>query len=116
MISTSVRLPKQPGSGVPRPTDLTETSHDVSNRIGPIPCQGQRKLPSGGVLGYRTPTLPVPSKFYVREGFPRTTGDFEFPKSGPLRDRCILPGSIEQIKTTRLHPTHKWRGLSAILL
>jgi len=40
-------------------------------------------IPTGvGWMAWFSPPAPVvPSKFYVREGFPRTTDNFEFPKS-----------------------------------
>src|SRR5438093_1585681 len=99
MISLSVRSPKRSGSGVPRPTDLTETSRDVSHRIGPIPCRWQEKLPGGGVLGFRTPTLSVPSTFYAGEDFPPATASVELSKSGPSRDAPIVSDASLLVNT-----------------
>jgi hypothetical protein len=86
MVSTSVRGPKPPRSGVPRPTYLAETSRDVSNRNpDPSHADGEGWASVVGQLGFRKATLSVPSTFYAGEEFPPATANVEFPKSGLSR-------------------------------
>ncbi len=49
------------------------------------------------MLGYRTPTPSVPSTFYDGKGFLPSTGNVEFPKSGPRRDGLIVSDECSSV-------------------
>ena len=97
MISLSVERPKSPRSGVPRPTICPN---------GLTTCRAGLR----GVLGSRTPTLSVPSKFSAGKEFLPATGNSELSKSDPRRDMLIIVKSLGLASRTDTHSSHPWKG------